>query len=171
MRASPHRQSGSSAEPRGPIASATPGAVLWLSGLGCYKNEPLEDTSVGLKPWPQDMYRKVTSYATASQSQETTGPEVTDRTICVAEAASSPPLCLPSASLLGLLLVAAAAYIRSEADGSSRTLPQAQELGMCHPLPACRSLAHHPSRSSQQQPGSKEPVGGGEGASTEKGVL
>lgn len=47
-----------------------------------------------------------------------------------------------------------------EALRSCTTLPQAQARGTCHPLPARRSLAHHPCRAPfQEQPGSKNRLG------------
>lgn len=116
-------------------------ALQWGSSLG---HQDMLERSQTAEVWKTPRHRKVTSYTAASQSQETTRPEVTDRSICVAEAASSPPLRLPSASLLGLLPVAAAAYIRSEADGSGRTPSQPAGVWpttLLGELPSSSSLA------------------------------
>lgn len=136
---------------------------------------------MGLKPWPptcageathswprcqHPRHVKVTSWSSAPQPRDVTRRRVTDR-LWKNAGSLSPPLGAASLPPLGLFLAAAAAYIRSEADGREAARPS-PKLRRRHvpPPPSTGELGPPPFQSSQPQPGSKERAGESRGGGT-----
>lgn len=153
--------------------------------MGVTKNEPLVlGNLVGLKPWPPTCAGEAPQLAKVWRPQACQGdllylrptasgchpPQGDRQTVEECRQPRHLHSELPLLPPLGLLLAAAAAYIRNKADGSKAARPSPKHRLLARAAPSQRavSLAHHPSGAPfQQQPGSKEPAGG----STEEGVL